>query len=254
MNQSLNSQPLVSVIIVTKNSSKTLAYTLKTLQGQDYPNFEVIIVDSLSSDTTIAVADSFSNLIPITCISERDDGIYDAMNKGIKLAKGQIICFLNSDDYYPPSNLSYAVSHFNSHPNVDVVYGNIAYVAANHQILRNLKPKIQNLSWRMSIYQPSCFLRRKSIVNYRFEQKYNISGDYDYFSALYSSGLEFSYCQKIITFMQVGGISSKSSSWIFQNFIIQVKYYGLVKAILAFCMNVSYFSLSRLKSFLLYEA
>jgi len=145
----MKNNPLVSIIIPVFNSKKFIKKNLRSIFFQKYKKIEIIIIDNKSTDGTL-------NAIPknkkIKIVSEKDDGIYDAMNKGIKLSKGSIVTVLNSDDFYSYNSvISEIVNLFKKKPNVMCIYGNLVYVS------RNNVRKIVRV-WKSSIYKPNLFL------------------------------------------------------------------------------------------------
>ena len=98
----------VSIITVCYNSAKTIEHTIKSVAGQDYGNIEYIIIDGGSTDGTLDIIDRYKDKISVL-VSEPDEGIYDAMNKGISIASGELIGMINSDDWYGPYTVSAAV-------------------------------------------------------------------------------------------------------------------------------------------------
>src|SRR5262245_52794082 len=120
----------VSVITVCYNSERTLEQTLKSVIRQDYPNMEYIVIDGGSTDSIRQILQRYQNQIDLV-ISEPDRGIYDAMNKGIQFATGDLIGFLNSDDLYAhPQILSRVVKTFENQP-IDACYGDLIYFSEN---------------------------------------------------------------------------------------------------------------------------
>ena len=125
----------VSIITVCYNSQSTILDTIKSVNNQNYKFIEHIFIDGKSEDNTVNIIKKNSNLNTIL-ISEKDYGIYDAMNKGIKLASGEIILILNSDDmFYKEDTLNKIVEVFVSNKNIDLVYGNLIITKKN-RILR----------------------------------------------------------------------------------------------------------------------
>ena len=117
----------ITIITVCYNSEKTLNTTLKSVQNQNYRNIEHIIVDGASSDKTLSIVKKFTHIKKI--ISKKDKGIYDAMNKGLKIATGDIICFLNSDDFYASNNVLSSVNKiFIDNPTLDACYSDLIYI------------------------------------------------------------------------------------------------------------------------------
>jgi len=128
----------VSIITVCYNSSKTIYKTLESVRNQKFKNFEHIIIDGKSTDNTLEICSSFSHIKKI--ISEKDNGVYDAFNKGIACAEGDIIGFLNSDDvYYNNKSLDLIVQNFNH--NIDCVFGNLLYINYKGEVVRRWKSK-----------------------------------------------------------------------------------------------------------------
>ncbi len=114
-------QPLVSVVIPSKNRARFLKETIESILSQDYPNIECIVVDGGSSDDTVDILKSYGK--KIRWYQEADRGAFDAINKGWRLSQGQILAWLNADDSWEKGAVSLVVEYFNSHPGVDVVYG-----------------------------------------------------------------------------------------------------------------------------------
>ncbi len=125
-----NSLPKISIITVTYNSALTLTDTLKSVQLQNYPNIEHIIIDGNSRDETVNIIQSFPHVSK--WVSEKDYGLYDAMNKGVQLATGDIIGILNSDDLYAHNDVLCKVAEKFSNNNIDAVYGDLYYVKATN--------------------------------------------------------------------------------------------------------------------------
>lgn len=140
----------VSIITATYNSEKTLAQTLESILIQDYKNIECIIVDALSVDQTKNIVESFKSKLDIKFVSEKDDGLYDAMNKGIALATGDIVGILNSDDFYStPDSVSSIVKKFKE-SGAEVGWANLEYVKED-------KPLTITRRWKSSDYYDGLF-------------------------------------------------------------------------------------------------
>lgn len=131
----------VSIITVCYNSEKTIEDTIKSVKSQTYENIEYIVIDGGSTDSTNDIINNYSEIVDIH-ISEKDQGLYDAMNKGIKMATGDVVGILNSDDFFPSSNvISNIVCGFES--NTSMVYSNLLYVKEDspHVAVRLWKSK-----------------------------------------------------------------------------------------------------------------
>ena len=123
-NDKKNAKPLISIITVVKNNSKTLKKCIKSVIDQRNVNTEHIIIDGGSSDNTVSILKRYSRYIDYW-ISEKDEGIYDGMNKGLKLALGDYIGILNSDDYYKKDSLNIIIKYFKRYKNIDFIFGTV---------------------------------------------------------------------------------------------------------------------------------
>ena len=113
-----------SIITVCYNSESTIFETIQSVKNQTYTNYEHIIIDGSSTDNTLDIINKYkNNSDKVKVISEPDNGIYNAMNKGIKLASGELIVFLNSDDTFESNALEIITNHYNS--KIDIIYGNV---------------------------------------------------------------------------------------------------------------------------------
>ena len=125
----------ISIITISYNAEVTIEKTLKSIKSQSYDNIEHIIVDGGSKDNTLEICNSYPHVSKI--ISEPDKGVYDAFNKGIKLATGDVIGFLNADDtFYNENSIQDIVDAF-SNNETDIVYGNLDYVNEESKVIRN---------------------------------------------------------------------------------------------------------------------
>ncbi len=117
-------KPLISIIIATYNSGKYLEECLKSIFKQSYKNYEIIIIDNQSKDKTLKILKKYEKKIDLW-VSEKDSGIFDAMNKGIKHSKGKIISILNSDDFFYPNALNIVNKYFSSDNKIDYLFGSV---------------------------------------------------------------------------------------------------------------------------------
>ena len=139
----------ISIITATYNSADTVEDTIKSIVGQTYPNVEYIIVDGGSTDGTLDIVNRYKDRIT-RVISEKDNGIFDAFNKGIALTTGDIVGILNSDDFYADSSVIQNVADKFKSSSVDTVYGDLVYIdPQDTSIVRRL--------WRAGEYQKSKF-------------------------------------------------------------------------------------------------
>lgn len=173
--------PLVSVITPSFNQGQFIRETIESVLSQDYKNIEYIVMDGGSTDDTISILKSYGNRI--RWISQEDDGQADAVNKGIKIAKGQIIGWLNSDDTYMPGTIRKVVSYFKDHLNTDLVYGEGYYTDISGKVVdRYLTEKFDTvrLSQQCIICQPTAFFTKKIIEAVGgLDARFQLSMDYE---------------------------------------------------------------------------
>jgi glycosyltransferase involved in cell wall biosynthesis len=205
----------ISVITVTYNSASTIADTLESVSSQTCQDVEHIIVDGGSTDDTLRIVKSFPHVSRI--ISEKDRGIYDAMNKGLKLATGQVIGFLNSDDVYTNKHVLRKVADQFEKKGVDTLYGDLQYTDKNNfnKVLRNwvsgnYKKKLFKYGWMPP--HPT-FFARSTVYNKvgGFNLALKRSADYELMlRILYKYEFSTSYLPEVMVKMRVGGASNNS--------------------------------------------
>src|SRR5680860_233568 len=212
-----DSRPSLSIVTVSFNSVETLTDTINSVLGQKYENFEHIIVDGGSTDGTIELIQKFEGNYRgrLKWISESDGGIYDAMNKGVALATGDIVGILNSDDLYTdPDVLTDIVSTFVEH-NCEILYADLIYVdrtdldvtrrvwtAGEGTFARGWSPPHPTLYMRKSVYEQNGW----------YKTNYKISADYDYMLRLFTPKAcpKASYLRRTIVKMRLGGESTRN--------------------------------------------
>ncbi len=175
-----NDNPLITIITVVLNNDKYLNECLDSLHVQNYSNYEHIIIDGGSTDRTIDILKKNNDKIDFW-ISEKDNGIYDAFNKGMTLARGEYIGFLNSDDvYYSKYTLNYVIESFNENKSVDFIFGP---VKKHWALLHGFKPWKIYFTWGFyTSHSTGFFIKRSSAKDLgEYNLKYKYSSDYDYF-------------------------------------------------------------------------
>ena len=179
MPDSLHLEPLISIITVCYNSENTIAKTIESIIQQRYKNIEYIIIDGKSNDKTLNIIGNYRDEIS-TIISEEDEGIYDAFNKGLKIAKGDLIGFVNSDDVLTPEALELLVKYHNNYPNKDFFFG---AVKKHWGVLHGFKPWKINFTWGFYSSHSTGFFIKKNAAKIvgKYNTKYKYSADYDYF-------------------------------------------------------------------------
>ena len=202
----------VTIITSTFNADRYLDQTIQSVLSQTYPNIEYIIIDGGSSDDTLPIINTYEGKIS-RIVSEPDKGIYDAWNKGLRLATGDLIGFIGADDWYDQAAVCTIVSQFNKHRNKRVIYGSMTQVTSNGRKIRVKKSRRKNLKRRMDICHPTLFVCPSLLKSREFDTDFKISGDYEmmlYLNKLAST--EFLNVHDNIAFMREGGVSDKFSS------------------------------------------
>ena len=205
-----------SIITVCFNSEKTIKDTIESVIGQNYLDFEYIIVDGGSQDNTLSIIESYHRSIT-KIISEEDRGMYDALNKGIKLASGNLIGILHSDDVFADENVVSSIAEVFTHNQVDVVWGDVVFIDKRDKIRRLYSGSgISPLSFEHGIMppHPAVFIRKDCYEKHGyFNIKYKIASDYDLLLRfLKLNNLKYYYLSKVLVKMRIGGISNRSIS------------------------------------------
>ncbi len=174
----MNKNYKISVITVAKNSEKFLEENINSLQNQTYKNFEHIIIDGKSTDGTIEIIKRHKDKINYW-ISETDKGLYDAMNKGIKVSTGDIIGILNSDDIYYSDTLKIVNHYFSEQQNLDFLFGTVE----KHKLMHGYYP--EKIKWTFGFYTTHSigfFIKKSSQMKIGFyDTRYKYCADYDLF-------------------------------------------------------------------------
>ncbi len=205
----------VSIITVSFNSAKTIRQTIESVLAQDYSDIEYIVIDGNSKDETVEILKTFQNKIKF--ISEPDKGIYDAMNKGVKMATGEIIGTIGSDDFYPNSQVISNVVKTFLQFNTEAVYGDIQFINPEdiHTIVRFWKAgEYQYANWLKGWMPPHpCFyVKKEAFEKYGyFKTDFTCSGDYELMlRMLYKNHLSVQYLPITLMTMRNGGTSTAS--------------------------------------------
>ena len=168
-------KPLISIITVCYNSEKTLERSIQSVLNQNYENIEYILIDGNSSDNTLNIINKYNDCIDLW-VSEKDNGIYDAMNKGILLSSGEIIGILNSDDEYT-SNALTLVNRYFTEKNIDFLFGSVK----KDRLLSGFHHK--KISWKFNIYpahSSGFFISQKAqITAGLYDNNFKLHADYD---------------------------------------------------------------------------
>jgi glycosyltransferase involved in cell wall biosynthesis len=208
----------VSVITVVYNNAGTIASAIASVLSQNYLNKEYIIIDGGSTDGTLELIRSYGNQID-QLISEPDGGIYDAMNKGISIASGEVIAFLNSDDFYSSNQVIEQVVKALQTDNVDAVFGDLHYVDAEHT------HKVRRC-WKSGMYRsgsflygwmpphPAFFAKRSVYERHgKFNTELKSAADYELMLRfIHINQIRLSYIPRVLVKMRTGGVSNAGLS------------------------------------------
>lgn len=207
----------ISIITATYNSGETIRDTLESVLSQIYPDFEHIIIDGKSHDDTITICREYEKKYDgrLRIISERDKGIYDAMNKGLRMATGEIVGILNSDDFYSNPNVLSTIAEEFDRKDIDAVYGDIHFVAPNEltKCVRYYSSRFFQ-RWMMVFgYQPahpSFYCRRVCYEQYGlFDTSFKIAADFENMLRLiYLNNIRIHYIPMDFVTMRQGGVST----------------------------------------------
>lgn len=213
----------ISVITVSYNSELTIRDTIESVLSQTRTGFEYIIIDGASKDSTLQIIKSYKELfenkgIDYNWISEPDQGIYDAMNKGVRLSKGNVVSFINSDDWYGKDTIDSVLKVFESIEEVDLVYGNMTMIKEDGKgsVLKTPKP-LSMLFKEQSLYFPSVFIGRHILENKQppFDLNYRLASDYRFLLKNFLDGRKFYFLGENLSFYRLGGSTTQQirKSW-----------------------------------------
>jgi glycosyltransferase involved in cell wall biosynthesis len=207
----------ISIITVVYNNERTIKDALDSVLGQTYEYIEYIVIDGKSIDNTVSIIKEYESKLSFF-ISEKDCGIYDAMNKGIKAATGDVIGILNSDDLYQDSTvLKTVMVQFLKNPHLDIVYGDLVYVKSDNigKVVRNWKSK----DYYTKFFEkgnvpphPSLFVRKKVYEEAGFfNLHFKLAADYEFMLRIFKRhNFNSKYISKTIVRMRLGGATNQS--------------------------------------------
>lgn len=230
-------RPKFSIITVTYNAASVIVPTLESVRAQTYSNYEYILVDGGSKDDTVAIAKA-SGIEFAHIISERDKGIYDAMNKGIALATGDYLCFLNAGDaFYAPDTLQTIADAIADEKELpDVLYGETAEVDENRNFVRMRRLQApERLDWRsfrngMLVCHQAFYARRDIAPMY--DLKYRLSADVDWcIKVMKRSKKMVNVNATVVNYLQNGISLQYHRKSLMERFRIMSKHYGLLPTI-----------------------
>ena len=245
----------ISVITPVYNNADTLSACLNSVISQTYSNVELIIIDGGSSDGSLDVIRQYKNSISVV-VSEPDDGIYDAFNKGINRSTGDVIGFLSADDFLKDSNVLTKIAEKFSFEMADVVYGDLYYVNKNDttKVIRHWQAKkfsINQLAMGWMPPHPTLYIKASLYKELgAFDKTFRISGDYDFILRLFTRiNLNIIYISEVLVVMRLGGVSNRSLKSLIQK--SKEDYFALRKNEVGGLLALFYKNASKIPQFFL---
>ncbi|HMA71765.1 MAG TPA: glycosyltransferase family 2 protein [Xanthobacteraceae bacterium] len=218
-----------SVITVCRNSASTIEDALRSVASQSYPDIEHIVVDGASTDGTLDIVDRYRGRLA-KVMSEPDRGIYDAMNKGVAVAGGEVICFLNSDDIYANNTVISKVVNYLEQNNLDAVYGDVEFFKSETPEVtlrryRSNRFRPDRIGWGWMPAHPALFVRRRIFDQYGgFRIHYRIAGDFEFVARIFHrNALRYCYLPEVLVRMRLKGISTAGwrNTWLLNREVLQ---------------------------------
>lgn len=206
----------VSVITVCYNSAATIRKTIESVLNQTYRHIEYIIVDGQSKDDTLHIVEEYAPLFGdrLKVISEPDQGIYDAMNKGIRMASGELIGILNSDDFYEQCAVEYMV-HALGQEKYQILYGFVRTIREDGMEI-TVERQSHNMLRERMIGHPACFVTKAVYEDFgAYDLQYVSVADYDFMLRMHETPeVIFRPVDQIITNFTLGGMSASNKAWL----------------------------------------
>lgn len=205
--------PKASVITVCFNSESTIRKTIESLLNQTSSDFEYIIIDGLSTDSTLSIAEEYRDKfedkhIPYRIYSEKDHGIYDAMDKGIIRAEGDVVGIINSDDWYEPNAIAVALSEYKKNP-YDICMCSLYLWKDNKKRVK--KPKIRRYKTSRDLCHPSMFVSKKGYRKIGLYDKKIFYGDFDFWLRSFRKKANICIDDAIVSNYRMGGVSNQKT-------------------------------------------
>jgi len=226
-----NNNLKISIVTVVYNNKKGLEQTIESVLSQKFKDFEYIVVDGGSIDGTLDIIKKYEKYID-RWVSEKDTGIYDAMNKGAKISEGGYLYFLNSGDYLFDENVLDRIAKHIKQNNSNLIVGKIIRL---HNGLEDLFSRVEmrRLKFGVTLPHQGSFIKNsvfKKINGY--DTHYKIAGDFDFFCRFYKKGFSYKVIEEIVAYMPSGGASSNKKITLPESYKIIVNYFGYPYALL----------------------
>ena len=210
-----NSNPLVSIVTSTFNSEKTIRCAMESVLNQTYPYIEYIIADGMSTDSTLSIVEEYKDKFEskgyiFRWVSGKDSGIYGGMNKGIRIATGEIVGIVNSDDFYEPNAVENVVTAYKD-SNFDLIYGNISIVDANGKTVgikksKKMKHLLSTRYWN----HPSTFVSQRLYKERLYDESFKYYADWDFILWVHRNYKNIVVIDKLISNFRLGGATTRT--------------------------------------------
>lgn len=204
----------LSIITVCYNAERTIEKTIKSILEQTFTEFEWIVVDGKSTDRTNEIIKEYISEferkgIKVNYTSEKDNGIYDAMNKGAQRATGEYLTYMNADDLYYKSDSIEQVITILENTSADIVYGDTCFVKPNEQYIERAK-SIETITYHLPFCPQAAFVKSKLQRQLQFDTQFRISADYDFFLRAYLQEKKFQRIDQVVAYFTFGGASNEN--------------------------------------------
>ncbi|TPG40095.1 glycosyltransferase family 2 protein [Flavobacterium pectinovorum] len=209
--------PKISIITVVYNDGKNISRTIESVINQSYNHIEYVIIDGGSTDSTVEEINKYRNKIDVF-ISEKDKGIYDAMNKGIQLCSGEWLLFLNSGDFFHSTDILDLMSrHIEQSNNSDIIYGDFNVLSEGVKFgFVNKATDVNRIKKDMIFSHQACLIKRSLHQKNIYDLKYRICADYDFLLQSYLEGAKFYKVSEVIATVSNGGLSDMNRINVFK--------------------------------------
>ena len=200
----------ITIITPVFNGGKSIEKTIESVINQSLKSpLEYIIIDGKSTDDTLRVVEKYKDKIDLV-ISENDKGVYDAMNKGISHASGDLIGIINADDWYNPGALQAVEDAFAQNPTADIVYSPVETYFNGEYLIRFVPGNLERLPFKFTLNHPSCFIKKQVYDRLgTYDLTYSIAADYDFILRAYGAGFSFHYVEPSLASYSLNGLSGK---------------------------------------------
>lgn len=217
----------ISIVTVSFNASKTIEATINSVLSQTYKNIEYVIYDGKSTDSTLKIVNKYKKKIS-KVYSEKDKGLYDAMNKAVKKCSGDYVMFLNADDVFKDNKVVEDIAK-SINSNNDFVYGDVEFFYPNENKLVRISRTASISELKKGNMPPhqGTFVKKELLEKFLFDLNYKSSSDFDFFCRLIKSGAKGQKIDRVIAVVQSGGVSSGSISYRETEEIVK-NYFGFV--------------------------